>query len=132
MVQSGVATLVHRRGEKMKTMRYTAITIEQMREHLRADKGWYEPPHTGHEHVFQVDCPFWPGVVVKVFTSINKDNGNGRRKGGDVIKVCAVDLRNVRGLHRSIRVLRVEGWRDNLKKAVATIWHDLKRRAPAA
>ena len=110
-------------------MRYVNVTIEEMQQHLRADKGWYEVNHPGHEHVFQCSVKFWDGAVVKVFTSINKHNGLGRRKGGDAIRVVAVDLKNNRGLHKAVRVLRVEGWRDNLKNAIVGVLKNLYQRS---
>lgn len=109
-------------------MRYTEINIDEMRQLLRTEKGWYEASHSGFEHVFECPVRFWDGAVVKVFTSINKHNGAGRRKGGDCIRVCAVDLRGNRGLHKSVRVLRVMGWRDNLKNAVVGILRELHKR----
>jgi hypothetical protein len=111
-------------------MRYTEIKIEEMRDLLKQDKGWFEPKNTAHEFVFEYKVPFWDGAVVQVYTSINKHNGFGRRKGKDCIRVVGVDLKNQRGLHRAIRVLRVSGWRDNLKVAVTKVLKDLYQRKP--
>ncbi len=112
-------------------MEYTAITIEEMRQLLKRDKGWYETKNpTVHEHVFECPVKFWHGAVIKVFTSINRHDGNGRRKGGDAIKVVAVNLHNDRGLHTAVRVLRVKGWRENLRNAVVRVLRDLHGRRP--
>ena len=113
-------------------MRYTNITIDEMRQHLRKEKGWYEtdPTPSTKEFIFQYDIPFWQGAVVKVFSSISMRTNGARQCGTDVIRVCAVDLNKNVGLHKSIRVLRVEGWRDNLRRSVIAVLHDLFRRRP--
>lgn len=111
-------------------MQSTQITIDEMRQFLKAEKGWYEPePHPGFEHVFEVKVPFYPNAVIKVLTSINKHNGLSRKVGGDAIRVFAVDLKAKKGLHKTIKVLRVKGWKNNLQKAVVSIWRDLRERS---
>lgn len=113
-------------------MRYTEITIEEMRDRLKADKGWYEPVHPAREYVFEYKVPFWEGAVVQVYSSISKKTGYGRFKGDDCIRVVAVDLKKNKGLHRSVRVLRVKGWRENLKIAVTKVLENLHQRRPHA
>jgi len=97
---------------------YTKITLEEMSDVLKADKGWAQVDSSAKEFVYEWSIPSLDGVVIKVYTSIHKKDGIGRRKGGDAIRVCAVDTKRDRGLVKSRRVHRTQGWRDNLKSRV--------------
>lgn len=112
------------------------ITLSEMREFLRADRGWSEPPlqFVCREHVFDWSpFPDRPEVVIRVYSSILKATGLSRPVGGDAIRVCAVDLKAKRGLRSSVRVHRVAGWRENLKERVLNIRADLRdTKSPAA
>lgn len=109
------------------------ITLSEMREFLRPDRGWSEPKLSFRceEHVFDWSpFPDRPHVVIRVYSSISRFSGVSRKVGGDAIRVCAVDLKQGRGLRSSVRVHRVAGWRENLKERVLNIRADL-RDAPA-
>jgi hypothetical protein len=105
-------------------MKFTKITKEEMDEKLRADKGWIVNT-SGNEFVYDFHLAKIP-VILKVASSIRCDDGRSRNKGADAIRVYAVvkdsmDRKNykvVRGLLKSRRVYRVEGWRNNLQRAV--------------
>lgn len=68
------------------------------------------------EYVF--DYSINTDVVVRVFSSIHKDTALARRKGADAIRVCAVNLTRNRGWISTTRVFRVEGWQNNLHRAI--------------
>ena len=72
--------------------RYTVISIKDMRDFLKAEKGWKEVdlPNV-HEYVFDFIVRH-STCVVRVYTSINKHIGFSRSRGSDAIRVCAVSI----------------------------------------
>jgi hypothetical protein len=100
------------------------MTIAQMREVLRPDKGWrdvaqaIDAVHGRGEHILEWGFKKYPGVILRVYTSIDRATGVARDKGNDAIRVCAVNTNTDRGLVKSKRVLRVNNWRANLKHRV--------------
>jgi len=68
-------------------------------------------------------------IVIRVYTSIQKNTSIGRRNGGDAIRVCAVNTKTDRGLVKSRRVHRTQGWRDNLKSRVMDTLTTAKERS---
>ena len=110
---------------------YTNVTIEQMREMLRSDKGWKESTGDGSqyntkEQVFSCPLKRYPFILLRVYTGIV--DGQSRAVGQDAIRVCAVNLKTQRGFVKAKRVHRVEGWRDNLKKRVIQVITDAHGR----
>lgn len=117
--------------------KYTTITWEQFTDFLRADKGWEEVDTSkdqfpAKEHLLQWrdTSPDHPGLVLRVFTSILLKSEVGRKCGDDAIRVCAVvdTGKDIRGLVKSRRVFRVEGWRENLKAAIFAILTEARQR----
>ena len=107
---------------------YTQITLDEMNNVLKADKGW-KPFNSHKEYVYDWCIPGLNGVVIRVYTSVAKLNDQGRRCGGDAIRVCAVNTVTDRGLVKSRRVHRTQGWRDNLKSRVLDTIKVAKERA---
>jgi hypothetical protein len=104
-------------------MKYTQISLGDMTEFLNSfasDVKFVEVfgPTRCRETVYDHTLPNFPGIVVRVFSSIHKDSALARAKGADAIRVCAVNFTKNIGWIRSTRVLRVEGWRDNLHRAI--------------
>jgi hypothetical protein len=104
-------------------MKYTEVTLNEMTEFLNGFERsvqWKQVEGSAgtREYVFDYELPNFPGVVVRVYTSVHKATGIVRRKGADAIRICAVNLTKQLGWIRSTRVLRVEGWRDNLHRAI--------------
>lgn len=100
--------------------KFTHITLSEFFPgFLNPDKGW-QPVEVERslEHVFDFPVSKYPGVVIRVYSSIRKATAVGRRKGSDAIRVCAVDTASKKGLVKATRVHRVEGWRENLKARV--------------
>ncbi len=54
--------------------RYVPITIAEMRAFLKSEKGWGEVLRDG-ESIFEYEIPSCPGIVVRVFSSINPVKG---------------------------------------------------------
>ena len=97
---------------------------------LKPDKGWTSVDiPKALEHVFDWPVNGFPGVVVRVWSSIHKVKGVGRKAGADAIRVCAVDTETDKGLVASKRVHRVEGWRGNLKARIIEVLQVAKERA---
>ena len=108
---------------------YCEITLEEMRDHLQVEKGWYLMDELGtREYVFIFPLKSKPGIVIKVFSSIRKGKDVGRDCGQDAIRVCAVDILNDRGWIKARRVYRVQNWRENLRVAVLDVLDRAKRR----
>jgi len=108
-------------------MHYTEITLNEMQSALA---GWEEVTGSSstHEHVYQKVLRSVPNIVVMVYTSISKSNSVGRRKGQDAIRVCAVNLSSRQGWIKTTRVLRVNGWRANLAKAISSVTFQANKR----
>ena len=110
---------------------YTPIALQDIFPHfLNPDKGWasVNVPRA-KEHVFDWPVEGYPGVVVRVWSSISKLNGVGRKVGSDAIRVCAVDTETDKGLVAAARVHRVEGWRQNLRSRIIEVLLVAKERA---
>ena len=100
-------------------MRFTSIQLDDFKSVLKAEKGWttIEEPNT-KEHVFEFPLSSRPHIVVRVCSSIRKNDDNCRSKGADAIRVFAINKIQNRGWISTTRVLRVEGWKNNLTNAV--------------
>jgi hypothetical protein len=72
-------------------------------------------------------------AVLKVYTGINKENNNSRKKGDDAIRVCVVeDGGHGRGVAKTAHVKRVDGWKANLVARIVEVLGEMKRRKPAS
>lgn len=92
-------------------------------------KGWVVPAEPLTEWAF--DFPVgkqWPGVYVRVLSSVSVKATKARSVGADAIRVFAVDLAHKNGVVKATRVHRVEGWRANLTRAVKQTWHTARER----
>lgn len=101
------------------------ITTQQFEEVVRAQLGWRRVMFnaiTCRENVYDWSpVPSHPHIVIRVFSSIVSQTGMSRAVGGDAIRVCAVDIKADRGYISTVRVFRVEGWRENLRAAVLDV-----------
>jgi hypothetical protein len=111
-------------------MQYTVIPTEAMDEFLRA-LGFVPSVVIGKftkEFVYDYTIVNLPeNIIVRVFTSIHKENGC-RDKGRDAIRICSVNLTRNCGWIKSVRVLRVQGWKNNLARAIDRVLHQATRR----
>jgi len=108
--------------------KFTNITLDEMTtDVLKPAKGWKEVDVNAKEYVFDWTLPRWPGIVVRVYTSISKGSGQGRRKGADAIRICAVDTELNKPLRKFKRLHRVKNWRDNLKARLLEAVQSLRK-----
>jgi len=122
-------------------MNATTITLNEMKTCLYAAHHvkWVEVTGTSamHEYAYDYVINEDPQIVVRVFTSIGKETGMSRSKGRDAIRVCAINISERLGWIKTVKVLRVEGWRNNLTKAIHTVtkqafWRMRNIKKPAA
>ena len=112
---------------------YKNISIDEIRDLLRPEKGWKETDKNQitnteivKEKVFQYNLKKYPFILVRVYSGIV--NGESRKVGRDAIRVCAINLKTDKGWIKSKRVHRVEGWRDNLKSRIVQVIKDSNQR----
>lgn len=98
-------------------MRYKNISLQEMRDFLKIEKGWNESVQ-GKEVVFSYNLKSFPFIVIKVYSGIKMETGISRGCGQDAIRVCAVNTKTNQGWISTARVYRVEGWMENLHKRV--------------
>lgn len=108
---------------------FTNITIEEMRSFFPKEKGWYETSERHiHEYAFEFPMKQNNNVRIKVFTSIRKDIGDARSKGQDAIRVTCFNLKTKKGIVKTRKVLRINSWEKNLKKAILDVFYVAKKR----
>jgi len=110
-------------------MHYTVITLNEMNV-VMANLFFEEAtgPSTTREYVYEKILIENPKIIIKVYSSISKQNGNGRGKGQDAIRICAVNITDRIGWIRTIKVLRVNGWRSNLLNAIYRVEKQARQR----
>jgi predicted protein tyrosine phosphatase len=107
---------------------YTNISLDQMRDFLKPDKGWKLNNTQHKEVVFDFNIPSKPFLLVRVYSGIKSDTQISRGCGKDAIRVCAVNLARNKGWIKAKRVHRVEGWKENLKNRVLLVIDEAKKR----
>ena len=109
--------------------RFTPITLAEVQDVLKADKGWkINEALSGNEYTFDFALTTAPHIVVRVYSTLRKTNEACRGCGADAIRVFAVNTMTNKGWISTRKVLRVEGWRNNLKNAVMDIFSQAKDR----
>ena len=108
---------------------YRNVTIDQIKNVLRADNGWNVVISDGYtkEFVFEFPLTTSPHIVIRVCSGILA-NGQSRGRGKDAIRVFALDTKNKCGYIKTKRVYRIGTWEKNLKKAVTNCFNDAKNR----
>jgi hypothetical protein len=103
-------------------MKATTITLLEMKKCLyeAVRIKWIEVTGTSscHEYAYDYILSDNPQIVVRVFTSIQKETDVSRRKGSDAIRICAINITGREGWIKTTKVLRVECWRKNLIRAI--------------
>jgi hypothetical protein len=107
---------------------YCKITIEEMRELLRMEKGWTETV-SGDEKVFAYQLKSPQDVVIKVYSGIRASTNEAKANGQDALRVSAVNTRLHLGWIKAKRCNRTQNWRDNLKERVLKVIEQSKARA---
>jgi hypothetical protein len=106
---------------------FTNITLNEFREFLRSEKGWREEL-VGNEVVFCYRLISYQFIQIKVYSSVRLNELNIRGCGQDSIKVAAVNTNTHQGWIKSAHVLRVEGWKNNLRKRIELVIKQSKAR----
>ncbi len=104
-------------------MSYVTILESEFDAIFRPERNWVKE-YSGHakEIIYTKRFISKPDVIVKVYSSIHKNDGISRGCGKDAIRVCAVNTKTDRGVVKSNRINRVPGWEDRLKKKVTQVW----------
>lgn len=107
-------------------MSYVTILESEFDAIFRSDRNWNKE-FSGHamEVVYTKRLKRKPDIIVKVYSSIHKNDGISRGVGKDAIRVCAVNTATNRGVIKSNRINRVPGWESRLTKRVSDIWNQL-------
>lgn len=109
-----------------KFMSYVTILESEFDAIFRADRDWKkEFSGQAMEIVYTKRLKRKPDIIVKVYSSIHKNNGVSRGCGKDAIRVCAVNTATDRGVIKSNRINRVPGWESRLTKRVTDVWNQL-------
>lgn len=103
---------------------YVPITELEFDVVCKESKGWVKV-YQGVELVYQYTTKKNPDVVVKIYSSITRNNGLSRQVGKDAIRICAVNTVTNRGVLKSGRVNRVVGWQDRVKSRVLELLQEL-------
>jgi len=96
---------------------YTRITLDEMIDYLKAEKGWKITEPAGEEAYFDYERK---GFIIRVYSSIAR-SGVCRAKGKDAIRVAILYVDGddqTRGIKKFPRVTRQENWRVHLKSRV--------------
>lgn len=95
---------------------YVIVTELEFDNLLKFDKGWTKD-YQGNELVYSYITTKNPNVVIKVYSSITR-NGVGRKKGGDAVRIVAVNTKTNKGILKATRTYRIVGWEDKVKAKV--------------
>ena len=110
---------------------YTEITLNELLTLLKECGGrrWREIENAStKEYVYEYPLERNSNIVVKLYSSIHLETNVSRSKGADAIRVCAVDIEKKQGWIKTVKVLRVAGWRENLRKAIKKVITDADNR----
>jgi len=112
---------------------FKTVTIEEFRAAFSKTntegKGWVESRQGRNETVF--DFELAPNCTLRVWTSIRHDNGMGRGKGEDAIRVCAFNPQNQCGLVKAAHVQRLVTWEKNLRERIKEVAATARKRLAA-
>lgn len=105
-------------------MSYVTILESEFDAIFLPERNWVKE-YNGHakEIIYTKRFITKPNVIVKVYSSIHKNDGVSRGCGKDAIRVCAVNTKTDRGVVKSNRINRVPGWDGRLKAKVTDVWN---------
>lgn len=104
-------------------MSYVTILEGEFDAIFRPERNWVKEYNgSAKEIIYTKRFISKPDVIVKVYSSIHKNDGVSRGCGKDAIRVVAVNTKTNRGVVKSNRINRVPGWEDRLKKKVTQVW----------
>lgn len=95
---------------------YVEVTEMEFDVLFKADKGWNKTIK-GNEYVYSYVSKKNENITVFVYSSVTP-SGVGRKCGGDAIRITAVNTKTNKGIMKSKRVYRTEGWDERTKAKV--------------
>ena len=110
---------------------YVPITLEQMQEVLKPEKGWITRTHANSEICFEFEVKNYnPLILIKVYSSIHPNTDCVREVGADAIRVCLLlwDGSKFVGLKSFNRCNRTKGWSVTLRNRVMEAFHYAKNK----
>ena len=110
-----------------KNKHYVTITELEMDNVFQPTKGWVKCYTEFHnEIVYTKNLKVKNWIQIKVYSSLRKDSGVSASVGKDAIRVCAINTKTDKGIIKSKRINRVQGWETRLIKRVTEVWEDLR------
>lgn len=106
--------------------RYVTILEAEFDLIFKAEKGWVKD-YSGQaeEVIYTKRLKTKPDIIVKVYSSIHKNNGLSRGVGQDAIRICAVNTKTDRGVMKTRRINRVPDWETRVVIRVTEVWNNL-------
>lgn len=106
--------------------RYVTILEREFDVIFTPDKNWVKD-YSGNaeEIVYSKALKTKPDILIKVYSSIQKNSSISRGVGQDAIRVCAINTKTKKGVRKSRRINRVPGWNIRLVERVTEMWKDL-------
>ena len=104
-------------------MSYVTILESEFDAIFLPERNWVKE-YNGHakEIIYTKRFITKPNVIVKVYSSIHKNDGVSRGCGKDSIKVCAVNTVTDKGLIKTKRIHRTLNWQPRLIARVESVW----------
>jgi hypothetical protein len=109
--------------------RYVTITEAEFDCIFKPERNWAkEYSGNANEVVYTKRLLTKPDILVKIYSSIHKNNGLSRGVGQDAIRICAVNTKTDRGVMKTRRINRVPGWEVRVVERVTEVWNHLVAR----
>lgn len=92
---------------------------------------WHLDLQGVYEHVYGMVVA--PNVTLRIYSSVDKTTGKAREEGKDAIRCCLVhrDAEGViKGIGSDAKVLRVQNWRENLRKRINSMLDNMGPMCP--
>lgn len=106
---------------------YVTILESEFDNIFKSEKGWCkELSGQAQEIVYTKNLKSKPYYQVKIFSSISKSDGLGRKLGKDSIKVAAINTSTNRGIIKTKRINRTENWDKRVTERVIDVWNQLQ------
>ena len=105
---------------------YCIILEGEFDKIFKSERGWKkELSGMAQEIVYTKTLKTKPWLMVKVYSSIHKSDGIGRKCGADSIKICAINTNTNRGILKTNRIHRTKNWEKRVTDRVIEVWSTL-------
>lgn len=110
-------------------MSYCLITELEMDTIFNPEKNWVKEYSGFHKEVVYSKIPkSKPWLQIRVYSSINKNNGISAGVGKDALRVCVINIKTDKGVIKTKRINRVPGWDGRLINRVTDVWNELMNK----